>query len=58
MKTLKTTHGGARSGAGRHKVGRRYIVIRIKEEILDALAPNAAQAIRELVETHYAHLIK
>ena len=60
MKPAKTknTHGGARPGAGRQTVGRRYIVIRIKNDILDALQPDAARLIRELVEEKYAHLIR
>ena len=54
----KGPRGGARAGAGRHPVGRSYLVIRIKDEVLQALAPDAARVIRELVETQYAHLIK
>jgi hypothetical protein len=45
-----TRRGGARIGAGRRKVGRRSIVVRIKAEILEKLSPNAARLIRELVE--------
>ena len=52
-----STHGGARMGAGRKKTGRRGITIRINEDILKELAPNAAGVIRELVEMHYAHLV-
>ena len=53
----KGPRGGARAGAGRHPVGRSYLVIRIKDEVLQALAPDAARVIRELVEEKYAHLI-
>jgi len=45
-----TRRGGARIGAGRRKVGRRSIVVRIKAEILEKLSPNAARLISELVE--------
>jgi len=38
---------------GRPRSGRRQIVIRIKEEILDRLEPGAAAKIRELVEATY-----
>jgi hypothetical protein len=49
-KPKPTRRGGARIGAGRRKVGRRSIVVRIKAEILEKLSPNAARLIRELVE--------
>ena len=37
---------------------RRSLVIRIKGDIIDALQPNAALTIRDMVEAQYAHLIQ
>jgi hypothetical protein len=54
--TPKSTHGGARKGSGRKKLGRRGITIRVSEKLLESLGANAAATIRELVEAHYAYL--
>jgi hypothetical protein len=53
----RLTRGGARPGSGRHKVGRRQLTVRIKAEILDALAPDAARLIRNLVEQKFKYLL-
>jgi len=58
MKALNKTHGGKRPGSGRRKLGRRGLTVRIKTQILDALSPNPARKIRDLVESRYRSLIE
>jgi hypothetical protein len=57
LKVTIKRHGGKRAGSGRRKLGRRGLTVRIKAEILQALQPNPAQVIRDLVETKYKDLI-
>jgi hypothetical protein len=42
--------GGRRAGAGRKPSGRRQICLWIRADVLDALGPDRAKKIRDLVE--------
>ena len=49
----KSTHGGRRAGSGRKAGvtdGRKRIAVRIKAQVLKALGPRPARAIRSMVE--------
>jgi hypothetical protein len=57
MKPLSSkTRGGRRPGSGRKKVGRSQLVIRLKNQIIEALQPGAAAKVRELVENNFKTL--
>jgi hypothetical protein len=47
------SRGGARRGAGRKPSGRRQICLWIRADVLDALGPDRAKKIRELVEDKF-----
>jgi hypothetical protein len=56
MQKKNKQHGGRRPGSGRRKLGRRGLTVRIKTRVLEALSPNPARKIRDLIESRYAAL--